>query len=65
MTIVITMDTRYTIEQLTYTHIHKYDNVSPRDIGLWVYIIDGRAYGFSTTEENAIEKAELAVGVIK
>ena len=59
------MTNRYTIEQITAQHIHRYTNVSPRDIGLWVYIIDGRAYGFSNTEEGAIEKAELAVGVIK
>ncbi len=56
---------KYTIEQITAQHIHRYDNVSPRDIGLWCYFIDGRAYGFSATKENAIEKAELAVGVIK
>ena len=45
--------------------MHRYDNVSLRDIGLWVYIIDGRAYGFATTEEGAIAKAEAAVGIIK
>lgn len=56
---------RYTIEQITAQHIHCYDNVSPRDIGLWCYFIDGRAYGFCATEEGAIDKAELAVGVIK
>ena len=56
---------RYTIEQLTARHVHRYDNVRPRDIGLWVYIIDGRAYGFAFTEEGAIAKAEAAVGIIK
>ena len=59
------MTNRYTIEQITAQHIHHYTNVSPRDVGLWCYFIDGRAYGFSATEEGAIEKAELAVGVIK
>lgn len=59
------MTNRYTIEQITAQHIHRYTNASPRDIGLWCYFVDGRAYGFSTTEEGAIEKAELAVGVIK
>lgn len=59
------MTNRYTIEQITAQHIHHYTNVSPGDIGLWCYFVDGRAYGFSTTEEGAIEKAELAVGVIK
>ena len=56
---------RYTIEQLTARHVHRYNNVRPRDIGLWVYIIDGRAYGFAFTEEGAIAKAEAAVGIIK
>ena len=56
---------RYTIERLTARHVHRYDNVRPRDIGLWVYIIDGRAYGFAFTEEGAIAKAEAAVGIIK
>ena len=56
---------KYTIEQLTARHVHLYDNVSLRDIGLWVYIIDGRAYGFAFTEEGAIAKAEAAVGIIK
>ena len=52
------------IEQVTSSHIHRYSNVAPRDVGLWVYIIDGRAYGFSITEQGAIEKAELAVGSV-
>ena len=56
---------RYTIEQITAQHIHRYNNVRPRDIGLWIYIIDRRAYGFATTEEGAIAKAEAAVGIIK
>lgn len=56
------MSSRYTIEQLTAQHVHRYTNVSPRDIGLWVYIINGRAYGFSMTEEGAIAKAQAAVG---
>ena len=55
---------RYTIEQITAQHIHRYDNVSPRDIGLWCYFIDGRAYGFATTKEGAIAKAEAAVGTL-
>lgn len=64
MTIVKTMmNSRYTIEKLTAHHIHRYTNVSPRDIGMWVYIIDGRAYGFTFTENGAIDKAEMAVGV--
>lgn len=58
------MSNRYTIEQITARHIHRYDNVSPRDIGLWVYIIDGRAYGFSPTKDGAITKAEAAVGTL-
>ncbi|MFN7394212.1 MAG: hypothetical protein ACK5U6_17475 [Pseudanabaena sp.] len=58
------MNSRYTIEQITSHHIHRYSNVSPRDIGLWVYIIDGRAYGFSITKEGARDKAELAVGAL-
>jgi len=53
---------RYTIEQLKAHHVHRYTNVYPRDIGLWVYIIDGRAYGFSLTEQGAIALAEAAVG---
>ena len=52
------------IEQVTSSHIHRHSNMSLRDIGLWVYIVDGRAYGFSITEQGAIEKAELAVGSI-
>jgi len=52
------------IEQVTASHVNRYSTVSPRDVGLWVYIIDGRAYGFSITEQGAIEKAELAVGSI-
>jgi len=52
------------IEQVTASHIHRHSNMSPRDIGLWVYIIDGRAYGFSIAEQGAIEKSELAVGSI-
>ena len=53
------------IEQVTASHIHRHSNMSPRDIGLWVYIVDDdRAYGFSITREGAIEKAELAVGSI-
>ena len=55
---------KYTIEQITSRHIHRYTNVSPRDIGMWCYFIDGRAYGFSTTQEGARDKAQLAVGVL-
>lgn len=58
------MSIRYTIERLTVRHVHRYDNVSPKDIGLWVYIIDGRAYGFTSTKEGAIAKAKAAVGII-
>ena len=53
---------RYTIEQITAQHIHRYTNVSPRDIGLWCYFIDGRAYGFKHTEQGAIASARDAVG---
>ena len=53
---------KYKIEQITSHHIHRYTDVSPRDIGLWVYIIDGRTYGFTTTRDEAIGKAERAVG---
>lgn len=53
---------RYTIEQITSHHIHRYDNVRPSDIGLWCYFIDGRAYGFANTREGAIAKAEAGVG---
>ena len=52
------------IEQVTASHVHRYSTVSPRDVGLWVYIIEGRAYGFSVTREGAIKKAELAVGSV-
>lgn len=56
------MSPRYTIEQITASHVHRYSNIRPNDIGLWVYIIDSRAYGFSITKEGARDKAELAVG---
>lgn len=55
---------RFSIEQVTSRHISRYDNIAPRDIGLWVYIVDGRAYGFSPSEEGAIALAEAAVGII-
>jgi hypothetical protein len=58
------MSNKYRVEQLTSHHIHRYTNVRPKDIGLWVYIIDGRAYGFATTKEGAIAKAEAAVGTL-
>lgn len=56
------MKTKYTIEQIKAQHIARYNNVLPSDVGLWVYVINNRAYGFSFTKEEAITKAELAVG---
>ena len=58
------MSLRYTIIQLTAQDVHRYTNASPRDIGLWCYLIDGRPYGFSPSEEGAIALAEAAVGII-
>lgn len=58
------MSPRYTIIQITAQHVHRYTNVSPRDIGLWCYLIDGRPYGFSPSKEGAIALAEAAVGTI-
>ena len=55
---------KYTIEKITSKHIPRHNNVRPSDVGLWCYFINGRAYGFTPTEEEAIAKAESAVGVL-
>jgi len=56
---------RYNVKQITSHHIHRYNNIQPRDVGLWCYFIDDRAYGFTTTEEEAEARAEAAVGSLK
>ena len=56
------MSIKYKIEQITSKHVHRYSNVRPSDIGLWVYIIDNRPYGFKHTEQGAIASARDAVG---
>lgn len=53
---------KYKIEQITSKHVQLYNNVRPSDIGLWVYIIDNRPYGFKSTEQGAIASARDAVG---
>jgi hypothetical protein len=54
---------RYSIIQLTAYHVHRYSNVAPSDVGLWCYVVDGRAYGFKSTEEGARQSAEAGLGI--